>query len=336
VKKGKTFIIAEAGVNHNGDAATAKRLIDAACYAGADAIKFQTYSTEKMVSRSAPKAEYQKKRTGSRESHFDMLKRFELGIKTYKDLLIHCRKKGILFLSTPFDLESIDLLHKLGLEMFKIPSGEITNLPYLRKIGSMKKKVLLSTGMSDLGEIEDALNILVESGTKKGKITVLHCTTEYPAPVKDVNLMAMVTIRDAFQVDVGYSDHTSGIEIPVAAVAMGATVIEKHFTLDRKMQGPDHAASLEPEEFRLMVKSIRNTENALGSSIKQPSLREMKNKDIVRKSIVAVDKIKKGEIFTEDNIAAKRPGTGISPMEWERVVGRKAMRDFVEDEAIEI
>lgn len=332
----KTFIIAEAGVNHNGSVVIAKKLVDVAVAAGADAVKFQTYKTERLVSESAPKAEYQKRTTKTKETQFEMLKRLELSPDAHVKLLSYCKKKGIEFLSTPFDLESIDLLTSLKLKTFKIPSGEITNLPYLRKIGSFKKKVILSTGMADMGEIEDALNILEEAGTKRIDITVLHANTEYPTPVKDVNLRAMVTIRDAFKVSVGYSDHTIGIEVPIAAVALGALVIEKHFTLDIGMEGPDHKASLEPNELMAMIKAIRNIEQALGDGIKSPSNSEVINIPIARKSIVAAEKIKKGEVLSEENLTVKRPGTGLSPMLWDKVIGRTAARDFKKDEELEL
>ena len=331
----RTFIIAEAGVNHNGSLELAMKLIDVASEAGADAIKFQTFKAEKVISRYAQKAEYQKRSTDASESQLDMVRKLELDEAAHEELFAYCRSKDIIFLSTPFDLDSIDLLNKLGLEIFKIPSGEITNLPYLRKIGTLKKKVILSTGMADLGEIEDALDVLIKTGTVRENITVLHCNTEYPTPFEDVNLRAMLTIRAAFPgVQVGYSDHTLGIEVPIAAVAMGATVIEKHFTLDRNMEGPDHKASLEPAEFKEMVKAIRNIEKALGSGIKKPSPSELKNKPIARKSIVAVRDIKEGEEFTEENLTVKRPGTGISPMRWDEVLKKKATRDFIADEII--
>lgn len=332
----KVFIIAEAGVNHNGSIKLAKKLIDVAVDAEADAVKFQTFKAEKIISRYAPKAEYQKKTTDKEETQLEMVKKLELDADTHEELVRYCTKKGIIFLSTPFDIESIDLLYKLGLKIFKIPSGEITNLPYLRKIGRLKKRIILSTGMADMGEIEDALNILLEAGTRKENITVLHCNTEYPTSFEDVNLLAMLSIRDAFKVSVGYSDHTHGIEIPIAAVALGATVIEKHFTLDKNMEGPDHKASLEPHELKAMVHAIRNVEKALGSGIKKPSASEIKNKSIVRKSIVAAKDIKKGEMLSEETLAVKRPGIGISPSEWDRIIGRKAKRDYKEDELIEI
>ena len=290
----KTFIIAEAGVNHNGSLEMAFQLIDVAVAAGADAVKFQTFKAEKFIAVSAPKAGYQKETTGSDESQLEMVKKLELDETAHTRLYQHCQHKGIQFLSSPFDLESIDLLYRLGLEVFKIPSGEITNLPYLRKLGALKKRLILSTGMADLGEIEDALDVLIESGTPLENITVLHCNTEYPTPFEDVNLKAMLTIRNAFPgLSVGYSDHTNGIEVPIAAVAMGASVIEKHFTLDRNLPGPDHRASLEPPELSAMISGIRNIEKALGAGIKKPSPSESKNKPVSRKSIVAASPSKK-------------------------------------------
>jgi N,N'-diacetyllegionaminate synthase len=330
----RVFIIAEAGINHNGDIEIAKKLVDVASEAGADAVKFQSFKAEKLVSRNAKKAEYQKNTTDKPESPLDMLKRLELDFKNHKELISYCGKRNIIFLSSPFDLESIDLLNKLGVEIFKIPSGEINNLPYLRKIGKLKKKVILSTGMSTLDEIKDALDILRENGTTD--IIVLHCNTEYPTRVEDVNLRAMETIRRTFNIEVGYSDHTLGIEVPIAAVAMGAAVIEKHFTLDKNMEGPDHKASLEPNELREMVRAIRNIERALGDGIKKPSNSELKNVNIVRKSIVAKRYIKKGEVLTEENLTVKRPGDGISPMKWDEVIGRVADKDYEEDELIQI
>jgi N,N'-diacetyllegionaminate synthase len=331
----KTFIIAEAGVNHNGSLEMAFQLIDVAVTAGADAVKFQTFKAEKIIAVHAPKAGYQKETTGSDESQLEMVKKLELDEKAHTLLKQHCQDKGIQFLSTPFDLESIDLLNRLGLEIFKIPSGEITNLPYLRKMGALKKRLILSTGMADLGEIEDALDVLTESGTPIENITVLHCNTEYPTPLEDINLKAMLTIRKAFPgIAVGYSDHTIGIEVPIAAVAMGATVIEKHFTLDRNLPGPDHRASLEPHELIAMISGIRNIEKALGTGIKKPSPSELKNKSIARKSIVAAVPIKEGETFTEINITAKRPGTGITPMRWDEILGQFAQKDYEKDDLI--
>ena len=332
----RTFIIAEAGVNHNGDIHTAKRLVDAAADSGADAVKFQTFDAKSLVCHYARKAEYQTHHSNEAESQFEMLQKLQLDTGAHKELLHYCQDKGIIFLSTAFDLASIDFLQKLGLGIFKIPSGEITNLPCLRKIGGLGKKIILSTGMADLGEIEAALHVLTDAGTRKEDITVLHCSTEYPAPVEDVNLKAMITIRDAFKVQIGYSDHTIGTEIAVAAVALGAAVIEKHFTLNKHMPGPDHHASLEPDELAAMIKAIRNVEIALGSGIKRPSPSELKNRVAARKSIVASRNIKKGEILTEETITAKRPGTGISPMEWNRVLGNAALKDFEADALIEI
>lgn len=332
----KTFIIAEAGVNHNGNIEIAKRMIDTAVDAGADAIKFQTFKAEKIVSKFAPKAEYQEKTITVGESQLEMIKNLQLDMDAHKGLISHCKKRRIIFLSSPFDSESVDLLNELGLEILKIPSGEITNLPLLTKISHLKKKIILSTGMADLGEIEDALNILTDTNIPRESITVLHCHTEYPTAYEDVNLFAMLTIKEAFKVDVGYSDHTLGIEIPIAAAALGATVIEKHFTLDRNMQGPDHKASLEPKELEAMVRAIRNVEKALGSGVKKPSLSELKNRLVTRKSIVALRNIKKGEIFSEKNIIPKRPGTGISPMKWYEVIGKESKKDFNVDELIEI
>jgi len=328
------FIIAEAGVNHNGSISIAKDLIDAAVLSGADAVKFQTFKTEHLVSKNARKAAYQKQTTDADESQFEMIKKLELDVETHKELIHYCEEKGIMFLSTPFDHDSIDLLDRLGLEIFKIPSGEITNLPYLRHIGALKKKVILSTGMADLGEIEDALDVLVNAGTSKEKITILHANTEYPTPMEDVNLRAMQTIADAFKVNVGYSDHTLGIEIDIAAVAMGAKVIEKHFTLDKTMDGPDHKASLEPEELKAMVTAVRNIELALGNGVKKPSKSESKNMAVARKSLVAKKEIQPGELLTEENLAVKRPGDGISPMRWDEVLGRRAERAYKADELI--
>lgn len=333
----KTFIIAEAGVNHNGSLELAQKMIDAAVEAGANAVKFQTFKAEKVVSRHAPKAKYQKKTTSAGESQIEMIKKLELDAADHQTLIDYCKKKNIRFLSSPFDLESIDLLNELGLNIFKIPSGEITNLPYFRKIGALKKETILSTGMADLGEIEDALDVLIKAGTARKNITVLHCNTEYPTPMQDVNLRAMQTIQAAFPgIKIGYSDHTVGIEVPIAAVAMGATVIEKHFTLDKNMEGPDHKASLEPNELKAMVAAIRNIEKALGTGIKKASPSELKNRPIARKSIVAARDIQKGEPFTEQNLAVKRPDTGLSPIRWDEVIGRKAPRNFNADEIINL
>lgn len=328
------FIIAEAGVNHNGSIELAKKLIDVAVEAGADAVKFQTFKAENLVSKNASKAQYQKETTNSKESQFDMIKKLELDIAAHHELISYCNSKSIMFLSTPFDHDSIDLLDDLGLEIFKIPSGEITNLPYLRHIGSLNKRVILSTGMATLSEIEDAYNILINSSTKKDNITILHANTMYPTPLEDVNLKAMNTIGNTFNCAFGYSDHTLGIEVDIAAVAMGASCIEKHFTLDKNMDGPDHKASLNPYELVEMVKSIRNIELALGSDIKKPSSSEMPNMKIARKSIVANCNIKKGDIFCENNLAIKRPGNGISPMRWDEMIGIKASKDYQKDELI--
>jgi len=328
------FIIAEAGVNHNGNIELAKKLIDVAVKAGSDAVKFQTFKAEKLVSKKAQKAEYQKETTNHNESQFDMLKKLELDLDTHNKLISYCIDAKIMFLSTPFDHESIDMLNDLGLEIFKIPSGEITNLPYLKHIGKLNKKVILSTGMSDIGEIEDALDVLIMAGTKKENIIVLHANTMYPTPMEDVNLRAMVTIGNTFDISYGYSDHTLGIEVDIAAVAMGATCIEKHFTLDKTMEGPDHKASLEPDELISMVKSIRNIELALGASVKKPSTSEKPNMKIGRKSIVAIRDIKKGEQFTEENIAIKRPGTGINPMRWDEFLGKFADKNYEQEDLI--
>lgn len=330
------FIIAEAGVNHNGSLEMAFLLIDVAVAAGADAVKFQTFKAERVIAVNAPKADYQQKATGSDESQLEMVKKLELDETAHFKLHQYCQEKGILFLSAAFDLESIDLLSRLGLEIFKIPSGEITNLPYLRKLGALKKRVIMSTGMADLGEVEDALDVLTESGTSLENITVLHCNTEYPTPFEDVNLRALLTIRNVFPgIAVGYSDHTVGIEVPIAAVAMGATVVEKHFTLDRNLPGPDHRASLEPGELSVMISAIRNIEKALGTGVKKPSSSELRNRAVARKSIVAADVIKEGEALTEVNITVKRPGNGISPMRWDEIIGRKATRLYRSDEQIE-
>ena len=330
----KVFIIAEAGVNHNGSVSLAKQLIDVASEAGADAVKFQTFKAEKLLSKKAQKAAYQKETTDSHESQFDMIKKLELDLETHKELMNYCKTKNIMFLSTPFDLDSVDMLNDLGLVIFKIPSGEITNLPYLRKIGSLNKRVVLSTGMATMDEVGDALSVLISAGTFKENITVLHANTMYPTPMEDVNLKAMLSIKKKFDVAVGYSDHTLGIEVDIAAVAMGAECIEKHFTLDKKMDGPDHKASLEPFELIAMVKGVRNIELALGDGIKKPSKSETPNIQVARKSIVAATPITKGEIFTEKNITIKRPGNGINPMKWDEVLGTAALKNYFEDEQI--
>ncbi len=333
----RTLVIAEAGVNHNGDIKLAKKLIAVAAEAGADLVKFQTFVTANNISRAAPKAEYQKGATDPEESQYEMVRKLELSKDDHLELIEECEKRKIGFFSTAFDATSIDMLDELNVSDYvKVPSGELTNLPYLRYLTRHGKRVLLSTGMADLGEIEAAINVVEQAGTPRDKITVLHCTTEYPTPMEDVNLRAMVNIGKAFGVSVGYSDHTPGIEVPIAAVALGATVIEKHFTLDRTLPGPDHRASLEPDELKAMVQGIRNIEKALGDGIKRPSPSELKNKPIARKSLVAARPIKAGEAFTEDNLMAKRPGTGISPMQWDEVIGRTAPRDFSEDELIEL
>ena len=328
------FIIAEAGVNHNGSIKLAKELIAVAAKSGADAIKFQTFKTENLVSKNAEKAEYQKRTTDALESQFDMIKKLELDKDAHIELMEYSQEKNIMFLSTPFDLDSIDLLNNLGLQIFKIPSGEITNLPYLRHIGSLDKKLVLSTGMSTLKEIENALNILIEAGSNKESITILHANTMYPTPMEDVNLNAMITIQREFDIAVGYSDHTLGIEVDIAAVAMGASIIEKHFTLDQSMAGPDHAASLEPKELKSMVLAIRNIEIALGSDEKKPSRSEGLNISVVRKSIVANKEIKQGDLLTEKNISVKRPGNGINPMRWDEVIGSTARKNYNTDELI--
>src|SRR5579871_397758 len=332
----KVIIIAEAGVNHNGSIKLAKKLIDEAASAGVDILKFQTFKAEKIASKYSQKASYQIANTGNDESQYEMLKRLELNYEDHIELIKYCTSKNIEFLSTPFDLESIDLLKELGIKKGKIPSGEITNLPYLRKMAATFDELILSTGMSTLEEIKDAIGVLVSAGMAKANITVLHCNTEYPTPFEDVNLLAMQTIGKSFDVRTGYSDHTPGIEVPIAAVALGAVLIEKHFTLDRNMEGPDHKASLEPGELKKMVESIRHIEKALGSSIKSPSPSEIKNKIVARKSLVAAAEIKSGEVFTEKNLTVKRPGNGISPMEWDNVIGKKAKHHFKEDELIEL
>ena len=328
------FIIAEAGDNHNGRIDLAFRLVDAAVAAGADCVKFQTFKTEESISKHAPKAAYQKQSKGNDESQFEMVKKLELPFDDFVKLNHYCTEKCIQFLSTPFDLPSVEFLYTLNLPIWKIPSGEITNLPYLHSIAKTQKPVIMSTGMCEIDEIQLAMNILKDNGTPQ--ITLLHCNTEYPTPFEDVNLNAMQTLRERFGVEVGYSDHTTGIEVPIAAVALGAVVIEKHFTLDKNMEGPDHRASLEPEELSAMVLSIRNVEKAMGSGIKAPSRSEQKNIDIARKSLVARRPIVKGEQFSEDNITAKRPGNGISPMRWFDVLGATAKRNFEEDELIEL
>jgi len=331
----KIFFIAEAGVNHNGDLERGKRLIDIAAEAGADAVKFQTWKTDLIVTQSAKQARYQTQNTGKQESQYEMLKKLELTYLDFYELSLHCKKQGIAFMSTPDEVESALFLTDLQ-EIFKIGSGEITNLPFLRFIGSLGKSVILSTGMSSLIEVEEALEVLQTSGTPLQKITILHCTSQYPAPISDVNLRAMQTLRDTFRTDVGYSDHTLGIEVAIAAAALGASVIEKHFTLDCNLPGPDHKASIEPRELKRLVTAIRNIEVALGDGVKCPMPSEYENKDIVRKSIVASKPILKGEILTLDNLTVKRPGNGISPMQWDSVIGKTASKDFSIDDLISL
>jgi N-acetylneuraminate synthase len=332
----KVIIIAEAGVNHNGDIELAKKLIDVAVEAGVDYVKFQTFKSESLVSKFAKKADYQIENTqDAAESQLQMLQKLELSNSQHFELVQYCKNKNISFFSTAFDLESLSFLKELGLSIVKIPSGEITNLPYLRKAAALFKEVIISTGMSSMVEIEDALEVFLQAGIKKNDITILHCNTEYPTPMSDVNLNAMLAIEKMFGVKVGYSDHTMGIEVPIAAVAIGGTIIEKHFTLDRRLPGPDQLASLEPLELKNMVQSIRNIEKAIGGTgIKEPRESEIKNISIARKSIVAKTLIQKGERFTEFNITTKRPGTGISPMRWDEVIDKVASRDFDEDELI--
>ncbi len=336
MKNQSTLIIAEAGVNHNGSKSVARELVQVAAESGADLIKFQTFAADRLVTGSAKKADYQLMTTEAQESQHEMIRKLELSREVHEELIESCQQCGIGFFSTGFDIQSVSLLAELGLDRFKIPSGEITNLPYLQHLGSYGKPVILSTGMAKLGEIEAALEVLEASGTARERVTVLHCNTDYPTPMEDVNLMAMCAIRDALGVRVGYSDHTLGIEVPVAAVALGATVIEKHFTMDRSQPGPDHSASLEPAEFKEMVQAIRNIELALsGDGLKRPSPSETQNIPIARKSLVANCAILAGEVFTSQNLTAKRPGTGISPMRWDEFIGRTATRDYQEDELIE-
>ena len=334
----KVIIIAEAGVNHNGDLELAKKLIDVAVEAGVDYVKFQTFKSESLVSKFAKKASYQIENTKDAvESQLQMLKKLELSNTQHFELVQYCNNKNISFFSTAFDLESLSFLKELGLNIVKIPSGEITNLPYLRKAAALFKEVIISTGMSSMIEIEEALDVFLQEGIKKKDITILHCNTEYPTPMSDVNLNAMLTIKKMFGVKVGYSDHTMGIEVPIAAVALGGTMIEKHFTLDRSLPGPDQLASLEPDELKNMVYSIRNIEKAIGGTgIKEPSESEIKNISIARKSIVAKTSIQKGDRFTEFNITTKRPGIGLSPMKWDEVIGKVACQDFDKDELIKL
>lgn len=332
----RTFIIAEAGVNHNGDIGMALQLIDVAVAAGADAIKFQTFVTEKLVTRNAGQAEYQIKNLGSNDGQLSMLKKLELTPQAHHLLLERCKERGIRFMSTAFDDQSIDLLRSLGCLPWKIPSGEITNLPYLRRIGSFGQEVILSTGIANLGEVEAALQALEKAGTNREQVTLLHCTSEYPAPFDEVNLLAMQTMHNAFKAKVGYSDHTPGIEISIAAVALGACVIEKHFTLDKDLAGPDHKASLDPHELSALVSAIRHVEQALGNGIKQASPSELNNRQHARKSIVAASPIKAGERFSPENCTTKRPGAGMNPMRWDDVMGRVATRPYAADELIDL
>lgn len=332
----KVIIIAEAGVNHNGSLELAKKLIDVAHNCGVDYVKFQTFKADKIANKFAPQSEYQEKNLKSKSSQVEMLKRLELGFNDFSILNEYCQSLGTKFMSTPFDIDSVNFLAGLGMDYMKIPSGEITNLPYLREIARTGIPVIISTGMCKLGEIEDAVAVMYKGGLTTDKITLLHCNTEYPTPMIDVNLRAMETLRSAFGTKVGYSDHTKGIEVPIAAVAMGASVIEKHFTLDRNLPGPDHVASLEPAELKQMVDAIRNIEVAVGNSEKRISESERKNIAVARKSIVAARYIRKDDILTEDNLTVKRPGNGISPMKWDLVIGQKAIRDFCEDELIKL
>jgi N,N'-diacetyllegionaminate synthase len=334
--KKSILIIAEAGVNHNGDLALAKKLIDVAADAGADLVKFQTFSSDRLATRQAKKADYQSVTTGNAETQHQMLSRLELSENIHRELIAYCVMRNIRFFSTGFDIESVNFLMSLGINHFKIPSGEITNFPYLHHIGQFSKSIILSTGMSTLGDIEAAIDVLEQAGTPRVLITVLHCTTEYPTPMAEVNLRAMQSMQTAFGVAVGYSDHTAGIEVPIAAAALGATVIEKHFTLDRNLPGPDHKASLEPDELKAMVSAIRNVEIALGDGIKRLTPSESSNKPVIRKSLVASKAIRAGEAFSAENITTKRPGTGISPMNWNAVMDSKAVRNFAVDELIEL
>lgn len=331
------LIIAEAGVNHNGSMEIAKQLIDKAVEAGVDIIKFQTFKAEKLVSKTAKQAEYQKKNIGGgNDSQYEMLKKLELSEENQEELMAYCKEKGIRFWSTAFDLESMDYLHSLGLGLWKIPSGEITNYPFIRKIASYGEDVIMSTGMCEMMDIQNGMDVLLRYGIRKEQITLLHCNTQYPTPYQDVNLNAMVSIKHEFDIQVGYSDHTSGIEVPIAAVAMGAKIIEKHFTIDRNLPGPDHKASLEPHELKAMVSAIRHIEQALGDGIKRVSDSEKANISVARKSIVAACPIKKGELLTEENLTVKRPGTGLSPMLWDEVIGNVAIKDYEEEDLIQL
>ena len=333
-----TLIIAEAGVNHNGSIELAKQLVDKAVEAGVDYIKFQTFKASKLVTKAAKQAEYQQKNIGKEgDGQYQMLKKLELSPEEHEILIDYCRQLGIKFFSTAFDFDSIEYLHSLNLGLWKIPSGEVTNFPFLKRIAAFNESTILSTGMCDMEDVRAAVNALNKNGLSKENLILLHCNTEYPTPFEDVNLKAMDALRNEFGVEVGYSDHTKGIEVPIAAVALGATVIEKHFTLGRNMEGPDHKASLEPDELKAMVSAIRNIEKAVGGDgTKHISDSERKNIAIARKSIVAACDIKAGETFTEQNLTVKRPGNGISPMKWEEIIGKTAIRDFAEDELIEI
>jgi N,N'-diacetyllegionaminate synthase len=329
------IVIAEAGVNHNGDLDLAKRLIEIAATAGADYVKFQTFNADRIVTRDASKAEYQNRTTDSLESQFNMLKKLELTPEMHVDLIAHCAKKSIKFLSTGFDIESVEMLVNLGQRLIKVPSGEITNYPYLRYVGSLQLPIILSTGMSTLREIGEALDVLESSGSARSAITILHCTTEYPAPISEVNLRAIETIRTTFKVAVGYSDHTEGIDVSIGAVALGATVIEKHFTTSRSLPGPDHRASLEPSELAALISALRKMEVALGDGVKAPTASELGNIQIARRSIVARTSIRLGEFFSESNLTTKRPGSGISPMQWNKLIGQRSLRDYLPDELID-
>lgn len=333
----KVFIIGEAGVNHNGSLECAKEMIRIAAEAGVDAVKFQTFTAETLVTRAASKAEYQANVTSADESQYEMLKKLELSFGDFQELKACCHLHAVEFLSTPFDLLTIQLLIDLGIQKWKLPSGEITNLPYLRKIGELAQEVILSTGMSNLDEISQALSVLEAAGTERSSITVMHCNTEYPTPMRDVNLCAMNTIREAFPglKNVGFSDHTLGIEVPIAACALGAAIIEKHFTLDRSLPGPDHHISLEPDQLKAMIAAIRNIESALGNGVKQPTPSEIKNLPVVRKSIVTAKSVAEGDVFSIENLTVKRPGTGVSPMQWDRYVGKAATRAYEADELID-
>ncbi len=334
--KAKTLIIAEAGVNHNGDLDLAKELIDVAAECGADVVKFQTFKARQLVTKSAEKANYQIKTTDLQESQMEMLQRLEVSSEMHVALLSHCKRRSISFLSSGFDLNSLNYLNSLELDYFKIPSGELTNLPYLRRIGSFGKPVILSTGMATMDEVSASINVIEQAGVPRQNLTVLHCNTDYPTPIEDVNLNAMLSIRDTLNVPVGLSDHTAGVEVAIAAVAMGASIIEKHLTLNQNLPGPDHKASLEPNNFGVMVRAIRNIETAKGDGVKRPSQSEQKNITVIRKSLVASKRISLGERFSEDNITAKRPGMGISPMRWDEIIGQQASKNFEIDDFIEL